>query len=130
MRQHVETIWEGDVTKSNQALELLFLVDQIHFWAVTQHRNFVAEHLHNWLARMDKLNQAAGGDANKVQDPPRPPLFQSQVKFYYPEWQFVRKLAKCNVRSKSPGGEPRSVQTEVSAALRRAEDRRLAGSTQ
>jgi hypothetical protein len=101
-------------------------VDQIHFWAVTQHRNFVAEHILNWQARMERLNRAAGGDANKVRDPPRPPLFQSQVNFYYPEWQFVRKQAKCNVRSKSPGGEPRSIQMEVSAALRRAEDRRLA----
>lgn len=123
--QHVETLWQGDVTNATQALELLFIVDQIHFWAVTQYRNFVAAHLLPWLARMDRLNRAAGGNANEVREvsSPRRRLW-GDVRRYHPEWQLVRKEAKCNGKSKDRGvGPTRSVQTEVAAAKRRAKER-------
>src|ERR1041384_4596211 len=52
--QLVETIWEGDVKGGRDAYALICIVDQIHDYAITQHRRFVMEHLeagHNRQAK-------------------------------------------------------------------------------
>lgn len=44
----MKLIWWGDVSKHQDAGELLDMVDQIHEYAVTTHRAFVASHLEAW----------------------------------------------------------------------------------
>lgn len=51
----METIWQGDVTNPGRAYNLICLVDQIHKYAVNQHRTFVMEHLEAWHARHERL---------------------------------------------------------------------------
>ncbi|KAK6820341.1 hypothetical protein RU639_007511 [Aspergillus parasiticus] len=45
---HMKLIWWGDLSKRGDAGELLDMVDQIHEYAVTTHRPFVASHLDTW----------------------------------------------------------------------------------
>ncbi|KAE8313544.1 hypothetical protein BDV41DRAFT_536195 [Aspergillus transmontanensis] len=47
---HMKLIWWGDVSRREDAGELLDMVDQIHEYAVTTHRPFVANHLDAWEA--------------------------------------------------------------------------------
>ncbi|KAK3293175.1 uncharacterized protein B0H64DRAFT_403672 [Chaetomium fimeti] len=51
---HVETIWEGDIKDFSRAFELICIVDQIHDYAVNDHRTFVMKHLEAWHARHEK----------------------------------------------------------------------------
>lgn len=44
----MKLIWWGDVSEHQDAGELLDMVDQIHEYAVTTHRAFVANHLEAW----------------------------------------------------------------------------------
>ncbi|GAM43803.1 hypothetical protein TCE0_060f18913 [Talaromyces pinophilus] len=53
-RCHVETIWEGDVKEFSRAFDLICIVDQIHDYAVNNHRPFVMRHLEAWHARHEK----------------------------------------------------------------------------
>ncbi|KAK0743853.1 hypothetical protein B0T18DRAFT_469430 [Schizothecium vesticola] len=41
-------IWSGRVITERKAWELLSIVDQIHEWGVTAHRDFVIRHLKAW----------------------------------------------------------------------------------
>lgn len=52
--QHVDTIWEGDVKEFSRAFDLICIVDQIHDYAVKNHRPFVMRHLEAWHARHEK----------------------------------------------------------------------------
>ncbi|KAL2818212.1 hypothetical protein BDW59DRAFT_165543 [Aspergillus cavernicola] len=45
---HMKLIWWGNIVDRQQAGELLDMVDQIHEYAVTTHRQFVARHLEAW----------------------------------------------------------------------------------
>ncbi|KAE8322195.1 hypothetical protein BDV39DRAFT_196965 [Aspergillus sergii] len=47
---HMKLIWWGDVSRREDAGELLDMVDQIHEYAVATHRPFVANHLDAWEA--------------------------------------------------------------------------------
>lgn len=47
----VELIWKGNISKSSDALQLLYIVDQIHDYAIKQHLPFVLKHLEVWCAR-------------------------------------------------------------------------------
>ncbi|KAI1853511.1 hypothetical protein JX265_004159 [Neoarthrinium moseri] len=51
---NVETIWEGDVKKFTAAFDLICIVDQIHEYAIHQHREFVMKHLEAWHSRHQK----------------------------------------------------------------------------
>lgn len=51
----METIWQGNVTEFSRAYDLICIMDQIHNYAVNQHRSFVMEHLEAWHARHEKL---------------------------------------------------------------------------
>ena len=44
-----EPLWKGDLCDTNDALNALCIVDQIHRFAVTAHRDFVTKHLEPWL---------------------------------------------------------------------------------
>lgn len=50
----METIWEGDVKEFSRAFDLICIVDQIHDYAVNNHRPFVMRHLEAWHARHEK----------------------------------------------------------------------------
>ncbi|KJK63935.1 hypothetical protein P875_00064605 [Aspergillus parasiticus SU-1] len=43
-----QRVWSGRVATKRKAWELLSLVDQIHSWGVTEHRDFVIQHLKAW----------------------------------------------------------------------------------
>ncbi|KAJ5167275.1 uncharacterized protein N7482_006056 [Penicillium canariense] len=45
-----QRIWSSRVVTKRKAWELLSLVDQIHSWGVTDHRDFVIRHLKAWHA--------------------------------------------------------------------------------
>ncbi|KAF7555567.1 hypothetical protein G7Z17_g2048 [Cylindrodendrum hubeiense] len=47
----VETLWEGDVTQPENAIQLICIVDQIHEYATNEHRPFVMNHLEAWHER-------------------------------------------------------------------------------
>ncbi|KAK4124722.1 hypothetical protein N657DRAFT_632691 [Parathielavia appendiculata] len=53
----VEIIWEGDVKQFSRAYDLICIVDQIHDYAVNNHREFVMKHLEAWHARHEKTRQ-------------------------------------------------------------------------
>ncbi|KAI5456645.1 hypothetical protein BGZ63DRAFT_467840 [Mariannaea sp. PMI_226] len=55
---HVETIWEGDVKIWPKAFELICIMDQVHDYAVNNHRPFVMKHLEAWHSRHEKLLEA------------------------------------------------------------------------
>lgn len=57
-RQHVETIWEGDVKEFSRAFDLICIIDQIHEYAAKNHRAFVMKHLEAWHARHEKSLKA------------------------------------------------------------------------
>ncbi|KAI6365431.1 hypothetical protein MCOR25_005358 [Pyricularia grisea] len=44
----IDAIWNGKVTNERKAWELLSIVDQIHHWAITKHRDFVIRHVREW----------------------------------------------------------------------------------
>ncbi|KAH0525842.1 hypothetical protein TsFJ059_009253 [Trichoderma semiorbis] len=47
----MQTIWKGDVRKYSEALQLIYIVDQVHDFAIKQHYPFVLKHLEAWFAR-------------------------------------------------------------------------------
>lgn len=49
----MKLIWWGDTYNRQDAGELLDMVDQIHEYAVTTHRPFVARHLGEWHESID-----------------------------------------------------------------------------
>jgi hypothetical protein len=63
----MKMIWWGNVSRRQDAGELLDMVDQIHEYAVTTHRQFVAYHLEAWKKfeearrdlRLHKLSSAS-----------------------------------------------------------------------
>lgn len=44
----MKLVWWGDTSSVPAAGELLDMVDQIHEYAVSTHRKFVASHLESW----------------------------------------------------------------------------------
>jgi hypothetical protein len=52
--QIFQRIWSGHVTCEEKAFELLSLLDQIHMWAITEHRSFILDHLRAWHKNCDK----------------------------------------------------------------------------
>ncbi|KAL4882717.1 hypothetical protein BJY04DRAFT_217207 [Aspergillus karnatakaensis] len=60
---HMKLIWWGNVFHARDAGELLDIVDQIHEYAVTTHRAFVARHLETWAKyrAVQRLSQARNG---------------------------------------------------------------------
>ena len=55
--QHVETIWEGIVSEFSCAYDLIYIVDQVHEFTVTQHRDFVIKHLEAWHRRYEDVRK-------------------------------------------------------------------------
>lgn len=45
-----QRIWSARVVTERKAWELISLIDQIHLWGVTDHRDFVIQHLKPWHA--------------------------------------------------------------------------------
>jgi hypothetical protein len=45
----VEQLWQGHLDDEADALNALIIVDQLHKFAVTTHRDFVIKHLEPWL---------------------------------------------------------------------------------
>lgn len=65
-KQHVETIWEGDVKDFSRAFDLICIVDQIHDYALQVHRPFVMRHLEAWHARHEKFLEPEGPSPNTL----------------------------------------------------------------
>ncbi|QYT02930.1 hypothetical protein H0G86_009912 [Trichoderma simmonsii] len=57
----METIWKGDIRKYSEAMQLIYIVDQIHDFAIEQHYPFVLKHLEAWYAR-DKQYHVYSGE--------------------------------------------------------------------
>ncbi len=53
----METIWQGDVKEFSRADDLICIVDQIHDYAVNNHREFVMKHLESWHVRHEQTRQ-------------------------------------------------------------------------
>jgi hypothetical protein len=60
----VETIWKGDVKEFSRAYDLICIVDQIHNYAVNDHREFVMKHLEAWHVRHEKTRQPSRSSAS------------------------------------------------------------------
>lgn len=43
-----QRVWSGRISTERKAWELLSIIDQIHEWGVTKHRDFVIRHLKPW----------------------------------------------------------------------------------
>jgi hypothetical protein len=90
----VETIWSGRVGGWHDARILICLVDQIHTFAVTHHREFVIQHLEPWLKRRDDEMKAM-----------RHPGYLNRLTTHnweaYPEWQWIKELSKIAARKRS-----------------------------
>lgn len=63
----METIWQGDVKEFSRAYDLICIVDQIHDYAVNDHREFVMKHLEAWHVRHEKTRQPS---TSSVRTPP------------------------------------------------------------
>ncbi|KAJ6142839.1 hypothetical protein N7471_002292 [Penicillium samsonianum] len=66
-----QRIWSGRVVTKRKAWELLSLVDQIHSWGVTEHRDSVIQHLKAWHAfgRLCYANDSQFLDQQLTADP-------------------------------------------------------------
>lgn len=51
----MKLIWWGDTCSRQHAGELIDMVDQIHEYAVTTHRPFVASHIEQWKKFLESL---------------------------------------------------------------------------
>jgi hypothetical protein len=60
-RQFVETVWQNDIKSFSRAYDLICIIDQIHNFAMTQHRQFVIRHLEPWLSRAEALDASTSG---------------------------------------------------------------------
>jgi hypothetical protein len=86
----VETIWEADVKEFSRAYDLICIVDQIHNYAVSQHRKFVTKHLEPWLRRAEDFEEAQLKEMSYLD------LFESSVKSLLPrsEWDLIKEASK------------------------------------
>ncbi|KAL7946741.1 hypothetical protein V8C42DRAFT_364048, partial [Trichoderma barbatum] len=50
----VQKIWEGNIEEYPNALQLIYIMDQIHDYAIKHHVPFVLKHLEAWYAREDQ----------------------------------------------------------------------------
>ncbi|EFQ96929.1 hypothetical protein MGYG_08854 [Nannizzia gypsea CBS 118893] len=64
---HMKLIWWGSTLNRQHAGELLDMVDQVHEYAVTTHRPFIASHLESW-ERSIEVNQWLSREANTDPD--------------------------------------------------------------
>ena len=55
----METIWQGDVKQFSGAYDLICIVDQIHDYAVNNHRELIMKHLEAWHVRHEKNDSQA-----------------------------------------------------------------------
>jgi len=51
-------VWESDIKSFSRAYDLICIVDQIHNFAVTKHRQFVINHLEPWLSRAEEIGRS------------------------------------------------------------------------
>jgi hypothetical protein len=86
----VETIWEGDVKEFSRAYDLICIVDQIHNYAVSQHRKFVTKHLEPWLRRAEDFDEGQLKEMSYL-DP-----FESSVEslLLRSEWDLIKEASK------------------------------------
>lgn len=69
--QMMQTIWKGDIRKYSEALQLIYIVDQVHDFAIKQHYPFVLKHLEAWYARDRQFPVQRGlWDAHPDMNPP------------------------------------------------------------
>ena len=100
--QMVDRIWSGNICEENKAYDLLCIMEQIHNYAVTKHRDFVVEHLQAWLQRAELdacLPDLSGWKRDKLLKYEKYP-----AGCYPPEWLkklHESKLVSCG-RTPSP----------------------------
>ena len=62
----METIWQGDVKQFSGAYDLICIVDQIHDYAVNNHRELIMKHLEAWHVRHEKTRQPSTSSAQPL----------------------------------------------------------------
>jgi hypothetical protein len=91
--QTIEPIWEGNIRNEKLAIQLLCIIDQIHEWALTSHRNFVIQHLEPWLKGFDDKFEEALRKLMQLQAPERS-LEEAELLVAdligLPEWNFLK----------------------------------------
>ena len=105
--QMVDRIWSGNTCKETKAYDLLCIMDQIHNYAVTKHRDFVVEHLQAWLQRAELdacLPELSGWKRDRLLK------YEKYPKGCYPpEW--LKKLRESNLVSHGKSGTPEKQRT-------------------
>jgi hypothetical protein len=51
-------VWAKDIKSFSRAYDLICIVDQIHNFAITKHRQFVIDHLEPWLCRAEEIERS------------------------------------------------------------------------
>lgn len=103
--QFIETIWEGDIRNFSGSYDLICIVDQIHDFAITQHRQYVISHLEPWLIRAEEimtlrlsqqLDQIEKLEIGEFLDSLDYGLLDtsSEIHTYQPEWVKLKELSK------------------------------------
>ena len=98
----VEPLWKGDLCQMGDVLSALTIVDQIHKFAVTTHRDFVIKHLEAWLQLAEEeLDSFCDNDDGWTSDDVASPSFTLRMlnsAFYtsssVPVWKELEDAAK------------------------------------
>jgi hypothetical protein len=97
-QQQVETLWEGNVGEWSRAFDFICLVDQIHRFAVTQHRDFVIRHLEPWIRKAEEHERnriqlaldISSEDDSDLWDPTDLEAFERRI----PRWSALKFLSQ------------------------------------
>ena len=90
----METIWEGDVGDLNSAYALISIVNQIHDYGASQHREFIIRHLTPWLEHSEgcgvaRLPQPSDGDSlSCIEDDAK------NIQALHPGWRRIKEISK------------------------------------
>lgn len=76
----VDTIWTGDISDENNAFKLLCMMDQIQWYAVAKHREFVIRHIEPWLQAREAYNTKNALLPRSVNKTPRWRRLQNKTK--------------------------------------------------
>lgn len=88
----VETIWQGNVCEFSRAYDLICVVDQIHEFALTQHRDFVIKHIEPWLKRSEEGIEETTRDADEGSDTMDVDFDSCHLDM--PEWRNLKEDSK------------------------------------
>jgi hypothetical protein len=97
----VQVIWRGNISFLADCMTLLSLVDQIHGYAVTSHREIVVKHLEPWTF---KSEMELAGDADIADE--------EHIGLLPPSWKVLLQKYAANQRA----GKRKAVEQQTPAA--------------